>query len=82
MPEPPAVNLYYIVLNGVDENRVGRAIDTLTMEELFGGWREWLRAALTLRPRRRWRATWIVLEFPEGDQGSYRLSELEQRHGG
>lgn len=78
MPEKPAVTLHYIVLYGVDAGRIGRAIDVLEMADVFGDWRDWFFALGT--KRRRWRATWIVLEFPEGDQGSYRLSELEARH--
>ena len=79
--EPRAATIRYAVVNGDDAGRVGIVVDVLEMEELFGGWREWFMAAIQCRPRRRWQATWLTLEFPEGDQGAYRLNELEARHG-
>jgi hypothetical protein len=79
--EVRAANAHYAVVNGVDAGRVGLLVDVLEMEELFGGWRDWLMEKLRIRPRRRWQATWIVLEFEGGEQGAYRLSELEPRHG-
>ena len=79
--EPRAVNASYVVTTGADAGRVGLLVDVLAMDELFGGWREWFHAMLRLRPRRRWQAVWVVLEFPEGDRGAFRRSELEEHHG-
>lgn len=80
MEETRAANAHYVVLRGVDEGRIGLAVDVLTMEEIIGGWREVLRAKAHGRPPRRWSADWLVLEFEDGTQGSYRVSELEARH--
>lgn len=76
-----ATKLSYEVVNGTDAGRIGRAVDILLMEEIMGDWRDWLLEKMRIRPRRRWQATWIELEFAEGDHGAYRLSEL-RRHDG
>ncbi len=80
-PEPPSMHLCYIVTRGEDIGRIGQAVDVMRMDEVFPNtWKDWFLSAMRLRPRRRWSAVWVVLEFAEGDRGAYRLDELEQRH--
>ena len=81
MTEPLPIILRYVVVRGQDAGRVGVAVDILEMEELIGGPWAALLDALRLRKRSRWRATWLELEFPEGDRGAYLKEDLEARHG-
>jgi hypothetical protein len=77
----PLPIMRYVVIAGQDTGRVGVAVDTLEMEELFGDWHDWLLEKLRIRPRRRWQAVWLVIQFEDdGSEGAFRRDELEVRH--
>jgi hypothetical protein len=78
---PLSICMRFVVVRGVDSGRVGVAVDILEMQELLGGPWAALLEALRVRKRSRWCATWITLEFPEGDQGAFLREDLEALYG-